>query len=220
MHILLIYLQFLYLKITRENMIEKSVKAKQNLHSKNIKKSDNFVFIHINKTGGSSIENALKIPFEHKTALEKIEEIGLRNWNKSLSFTVIRNPWDKVVSHFLYRVKRNISDLQTNPIDFTEWVKRSYGVQDPFYFKNPKMFMPQTNWISDENGQIIVDEIIHFERLECEFKDILVKLGKQATLPHLKKSNRLAYEQYYDEESKIIVEDWFEQDIRRFGYEF
>jgi len=29
---------------------------------------DDFVFIHINKAGGSSIEKALAIPFEHKTA--------------------------------------------------------------------------------------------------------------------------------------------------------
>jgi len=32
---------------------------------------DNFVFIHINKTGGSSIEKTLKLFHEHKTALEK-----------------------------------------------------------------------------------------------------------------------------------------------------
>jgi len=37
---------------------------------------DGFLFIHINKTGGSSIEQALKIPQEHATAAEKIAELG------------------------------------------------------------------------------------------------------------------------------------------------
>jgi hypothetical protein len=59
---------------------------------------DSYVFIHINKTGGSSIEMALKLRAEHLTVQEKIKEIGVRRWQEKLSFTVVRNPWDKVVS--------------------------------------------------------------------------------------------------------------------------
>ena len=181
---------------------------------------DTFIFIHINKTAGSSVEKALRLPFEHKTALEKIGEIGRDNWNNKFTFTIVRNPWDKVVSHYHYRVKTNQTDLRNNTIEFNEWVKRTYGIQDTFYFDNPKMFMPQVRWISDEQGNIIVDEIIHFENLDSEFDDVLEKLGKKKKLPHVKKSNRGNYRDYYNEETTEIVRLWFEPDINRFGYHF
>jgi len=181
---------------------------------------DRFIFIHINKTGGSSVEKALNIPFEHKTALEKIGEIGRDSWDKKLTFTVVRNPWDKVVSHYYYRVKTNQTGLRDNPVEFKEWVKRTYGKKDSFYYDKPRMFMPQIEWITDENGKVLVDEIIHFENLGNEFNALLKKLGKNTTLPHEKKSNRKNYHEYYDAETIEIVRDWFKKDIEIFGYQF
>jgi hypothetical protein len=195
-------------------------RTKQVILSVKYRYLDGFIFIHINKNGGSSVEKALNIPFEHKTALEKIKEIGQKDWNRRLTFTVIRNPWDKVVSHYHYRVKTNQTNLRDDPIEFNEWVKRAYGNQDAFYYDNPKMFMPQTNWITDEKGNILVDEIIHFENLENEFNKVLEKLGKNVTLPHVKKSDRGIYRDYYEEETIAIVKNWFEQDIERFDYRF
>lgn len=181
---------------------------------------DNFIFVHINKTGGSSVARALNIPFEHKTALEKIEEMGCRKWERCLTFTVIRNPWDKVVSHYHYRVKTNQTALQTAPIPFNEWVQHAYGQQDPLYYDQPKMFMPQTDWIADKNGRILVDEIIHFENLDDEFNKLMQKLGKHARLPHLNKSRHGDYREYYDEATAEIVRNWFKKDIINFRYEF
>ena len=181
---------------------------------------DKFIFIHINKTGGSSVEKALNLPHKHETALEKIAEIGRDSWDKRLTFTIVRNPWDRVVSHYFYRVKTNQTGLRDKPIEFKEWVKRTYGNQDAFYYDQPKMFMPQIKWIADENDRIIVDEIVHFENLNSEFNNVLEKIGRNATLPHLKKSSRGNYREYYDQEIIEIVRNWFEQDIERFGYSF
>jgi len=181
---------------------------------------DSFIYIHINKTGGSSIEKALSIPTEHKTALEKIEEIGQKAWNKKYTFTVIRNPWDKVVSQYHYRVNTNQTNLRENPIEFKEWVKRTYGYQDAYYYDTPKMFMPQVDWLTDHSGKILVDEIIHFENLEVEFNEVLEKLGRNKTLPHVKKSNRGNYREYYDDETIEMVRNWFERDIEEFGYQY
>jgi hypothetical protein len=181
---------------------------------------DGFIFIHINKTAGSSIEKALKIPSEHKTALEKIQQIGQKNWDKKFTFTVIRNPWDKVVSHYHYRVKTNQTDLGVNPVEFTKWVKLTYGDKNAFYYDNPKMFMPQVDWIADKNAKILVDKIIYFENLESDFNVVLQKLGRTITLPHVKKSNHGIYREYYDPETIEIVNNWFGRDIEIFGYHF
>src|SRR5438477_13059262 len=90
-----------------------------------------FVFIHINKTDGSSIEKALGVRHEHRTALEKRAQLGEKFWVKKFKFAVVRNPWDKVVSHYHYRVQTNQTVLGANPMGFPEWVRRAYGNQDP-----------------------------------------------------------------------------------------
>ncbi|MFL0796691.1 MAG: sulfotransferase family protein [Cellvibrionaceae bacterium] len=183
-------------------------------------KAENFIFIHINKTAGSSIEAALSLPLEHKTAQEKIEDIGIKQWNDSFTFTTVRNPWDKVVSHYHYRVKTNQTDLGDNPICFKSWVRKAYGEKDPFYYDKPKMFMPQKDWICDDKGEIIVNFICRFEHLQEDFKSLCKQLGVEATLPHLKATKRSQYQHYYDSETRKIIEEWFRKDIDTFDYEF
>ena len=179
-----------------------------------------FIFIHINKTGGSSIERALGARHEHRTAREKRAQLGERFWAKKFKFTVVRNPWDKVVSHYHYRVQTNQTNLGTNPISFTEWVRRAYGSQDPAYYDKPKMFMPQLDWITDDDSKIIIDHIARFESLQSEFELICQRLKRTAQLPQLRKSERGDYRQYYDEESRTIVAKWFGKDVAKFGYQY
>lgn len=201
-------------------MRKKVSKIKRKLHSMRHAWFDKFIFIHINKTGGSSIEKALNIPFEHRTALEKIREIGRSRWDRKWTFAFVRNPWDKVVSHYYHRVKTNQTGLGDQHIDFKEWVKRAYGNKDAAYYDKPKMFMPQTDWIADEDGQIIVDDILRFENLEADFRKVLEKLERSASLRHAKKSDRGNYGQYHDAEAAELVRSWFARDIERFGYQF
>jgi chondroitin 4-sulfotransferase 11 len=181
----------------------------------------NFIFIHINKTGGTSIERALDLPFKHYTALEKIEEIGRAKWNSKYTFCIVRNPWDKVISHYHYRLQTNQINLWEKPVDFSEWTKLSYGQQNPLYYDKPKMFMPQSDWITDENGTILVNFIGKFENLQGDFDKICERLKRKKTiLPHIKSSSRANYREYYDEETAEIVENWFRKDIENFGYKF
>ncbi|MDB9527389.1 sulfotransferase family 2 domain-containing protein [Oscillatoria sp. CS-180] len=182
--------------------------------------TDKFLFIHINKTGGTSIAKALNIPPKHDTALEKIEEVGRIEWDKRFTFAVVRNPWDKVVSHYYYRVQTNQTDLGSNQINFKDWVKRVYQEKSRPYYDKPKMFMPQVDWVSDAAGTIIVDHICRFESLEADFREVCDRLEIDYNLPHLKSSKRGNYRDYYDSETTAIVADWYSQDIEKFNYTF
>lgn len=177
-------------------------------------------FVHINKTGGTSIEKALGLPFLHLTALELRELVGLRRWEERLSFAFVRNPWDKVASHYHYRVLTNQTRLRENPIEFNAWVRMTYGDQRPPLYDQPKMFMPQVDWISDSSGQVIVAFIGRFERLEDDFKEICRLIGCSGQLPHLKSSGRGDYRNLYSSEAAEIVARRFEPDIAKFGYTF
>jgi len=181
-----------------------------------------FIFIHINKTAGTSIGNAIGLPIKHhQTAREVIARIGRNKWDGAYKFTFVRNPWDKVVSHYEYRRKRNKTALASNEISFPDWVRKTYGPdKDPFYYNNPKAFQPQVEWLKDDDGKISIDFIGKFESIYEDFSQIRKVIGIDAELPHLNASKRSDYRHYYDDESRETVAQWFREDIELFGYRF
>jgi len=181
---------------------------------------DDFVFIHINKTGGTSVRRALSLNVEHRTALGKIEQFGQREWDRRFTFAVVRNPWSKVLSHWNYRRKKDITGLGVAPLDFNNWVQRAYGLQDPLFYDKPKMFMPQSQWICDSDGRVLVDSVARFEELEHDFSVACKSIGTSVTLPHMNASFSNTCSEMYNSESIEIVETWFAEDIDRFSYEF
>lgn len=178
------------------------------------------IFVHINKTGGSSIERALGLPFQHRTARQIRADLGDKRWNQRFSFAFVRNPWDKVASHYRYRVRTNQTGLGDNTIPFTEWVKRAYGDHDATYYDHAMMFMPQLDWITDETGTVIVDFVGRFERLHEDFELVCRQIGRNAELPHVKSSGVYDYREMYDEDAREVVARCFSPDIHRFGYSF
>ena len=182
---------------------------------------DNFVFIHINKTGGSSVEHCLKLPLEHATVREKMQELGAETFRRRFSFAIVRNPWDKVVSHYHFRVKTNQTGLGDGSIGFAEWLVRCYEQRDPVLYDQPKMFMPQRAWLEDEQGQVAVDFVGRFERLAEDFAQICAWLGRSnLSLPKLKSSDRRDYAGYYTPELRDLVAKHFADDIEEFDYGF
>ncbi len=181
-----------------------------------------FVFIHINKTGGTSISEAIGLfRKRHLTAKEVIQMIGLDSWNRAYKFSIVRNPWDKVVSHYKYRERTNQTAMGTDKISFGEWVACTYGVEkNPFYYDNPKMFQSQVAWLRNEAGEIELDFIGRFENLAADFELIKKELSLLQKLPHLNKSEQRDYRHFYNVKTYSIVADWFAEDISYFRYEF
>ncbi len=181
-----------------------------------------FIFIHINKTAGTSIGKAIGLPVKHhQTAKEVIAAIGRERWETAYKFTLVRNPWDKVVSHYEYRRKRNKTEVASRNISFSTWLKKTYGPeQDSFYYNNPKAFQPQVEWLKDDEGKISIDFVGKFESINEDFNHIKREIGLSAELPHLNASKRAGYQSYYDDETRDIVANWFREDIDAFGYKF
>ena len=147
--------------------------------------------------------------------------IGRDAWDGAFKFSIVRNPWDKVFSHYQYRVQTNQTNLGNMHLSFPEWVKHTYGERDERYIGNPKMFLPQVEWIKNDEEEIDLNFIGRFENLDRDFKTLCERLGKDVvTLPHLKASNRGPYQQYYDEGSIDIVADFFSLDLDEFGYSY
>ena len=185
-------------------------------------KNRNYVFIHINKTAGTSIVDVIGKPFrKHLTVKDVIKIIGQKKWDEAYKFTVIRNPWDKVVSHYKYRVKMNSNNMAKKSIEFKNWVACTYGEpKDPIYYGRELMFSPQVEWLKNNHGKIDVDKIIRFENLNEGINEVFRTLGIDSNLPHLNKTYKSNYRDFYDEESKQIITKWFHEDIQEFRYKF
>lgn len=181
-----------------------------------------FVFVHINKTAGTSIGNAIGLTNKnHLTVKEIIARIGQERWDAAYKFTFVRNPWDKTVSLYEYRRKKNKTQIATLGINFEDWVIKTLGdEQDPYFHDNLKSFQPQVEWLRDPLGQISIDYIGKFESLNQDFEAIRKVIGVNTQLPHLNASSRAPYQSYYSEKTRDIVYRWFAEDIERFAYTF
>ena len=160
-----------------------------------------FVFIHIPKTGGTSIRTALDFwsAHNHFTARE-IRQIYPESSGK-FSFAFVRNPWDRLVSY---------GHSFTVPVDWDQ----------PNRFDRLDL-RPQVDFILDDDGAPMVDFIGKFETLVEDFATVCDMIGiATPPLPHANSTEHRQYRDYYDETTKQFVAVTYAADIERFGYSF
>ncbi|MCK4947010.1 MAG: sulfotransferase family 2 domain-containing protein [Candidatus Aureabacteria bacterium] len=192
------------------------------------------IFIHIPKSAGTSINAALGIGREGiqslfgKISEEEKAKYGLTHtywhhcpislikpfipegtFNKYFKFTFLRNPWDRLVSLYLYYKRINRLD---NIDAFNQWI---LSKKIPSY-----LLIPQLDYITDNKGNIIVDFIGRFENMDKDWKYITKKTGANTKLLPVNISNRKHYSFYYTEETIRVVGELFRKDIETFGYRF
>jgi len=174
---------------------------------------DDLVFVHIPKCGGTSISEWFSDGKKY-VGHPKLETLGTRPF----SFTVVRNPWDRVVSAYHYLFKKEKDTNFQSYIDkgmptFEEFVRDMKGVRVPELWFDGET--NQCEWF--RSG---VDVILRYETLETDFKVIQDMLQKWDTLPHCNKSEHIHYREYYTCETRDIVAKTFSEDINMFKYTF
>lgn len=203
------------------------------------------VFVHIPKTAGMSVERyfleilgldeeqrpqlllrpnndpALGPPrLAHLKAADYVGcgHISEIDFNRYFRFSVVRNPWDRLVSMYRYlghAKKTDFSDFVFNRFYPKLWREMSYFVR------------PQVDFIYDSSGRLLVNEILRFESLEEGFAKIRERLGLPASeLPRVNTSYQRPgkknppYQTYYKAETRLWVSELYRSDIERFGYSF
>jgi hypothetical protein len=186
------------------------------------------LFIHIPKNAGTSISKSFNMDFFHypytyyETILTKEQ---LETYYK---FTIVRNPWDRIVSCYSYATmlyshfhspnKTTLYDIHPDykllkNKTFLECVKLLKT--DPQKFKHECWF-PQSYWITDSSKNIIVDKIFKFENI-----NELSEKFNNLQIPKINSSNRNEdFKSYYTEESMNLIHDIYKQDIITFNYKF
>ncbi len=177
-----------------------------------------FIYIHIPKTAGSSIEEVK--PFTdaynkhadmsfYNSMLKLTQTDILDNYFK---FAFVRNPYDRFMSGVLNHVINK--ELPRNIIK--QKIYKFVTEQSDF---NKQVVLREQNKFISVEGKLVVDFIGRFENLQNDFDVVCDKLGiKHTELPHVNKGKFANYDLYYTPEVKNIVSEYFIKDFELFGY--
>ena len=109
-----------------------------------------YIFIHIPKTGGTSIESALNIKQKHKD--HEYYKKELKQYTDFFVFTIVRNPFDRSVSDYKWATNtkypcpaKELKEMFMNK-SFKYFLKTYYNLQ----YKDVKSFR-NFNWFKDHH---------------------------------------------------------------------
>jgi chondroitin 4-sulfotransferase 11 len=209
-----------------------------------------FIFIHIQKTGGVSISNLLRRYSPTTTPGRGLRHISARRALKQVEnpddyfkFAFVRNPWDRLVSWYtmIDEARKGVADGTAEPMtrrlikknNLFKYVLRCGPTFDEFVINcTEKQWMGngyysftfnQLRYLTDKNGEVLVDYIGRFENLAQDISHVFDKLGLEASqleIPHENRSAHSHYSEMYTPETREIVRKRFRRDIEFFGYEF
>ncbi|MBT8421156.1 MAG: sulfotransferase family protein [Gammaproteobacteria bacterium] len=211
-----------------------------------ISEKGRFIFVHVQKNAGTSIEKILEQNFldskcrygRHERVINGIQEIGRDEWNKYFSFAFVRNPWDRLVSWYsMIQEKKTALPADKRvlnaPFDSPFW---NHVVHDSHDFESflinctdvifdggclKSYAFNQVDYLSDENGEIAVTFVGRFENLADDISKIFDRLDiKVGRLPTWNMSRHDHYSHYYTQETRNLVARRFRRDIEIFGYQF
>jgi hypothetical protein len=129
-------------------------------------------------------------------------------WRGYFKFAFDRNPWDRQVSWYHHRYRR-----EDTPPPFAEFMKSDKHARIDNYD------------IYAIDGDLAVDFVGRFESLEQDLKHALdqVGLSLDKPLPRAKAMFRRSsapYRDYYDGDTRAMVGDWYAREIALLAYAF
>jgi hypothetical protein len=200
----------------------------------------NFLFVHVPKTGGNSIQSVLAPYADDAVVREKPHQDGVERFAvRSTRFDTrkhstlaeyraaygeplfqslqkvcgVRNPWDRVVSHYFSRTRRVSSERRG---DFLEFIRSP--VVRPL-----EHFLTINEGDTRDLGRAVsrLSCVIRYEQLQPDFDRACDLIGlPHNVLPHRNRGLHRPYEEYYDEECRRAVAERFQGEIMLFGYSF
>jgi len=192
-----------------------------------------FIFVHIPKTGGTSIMKALR-PYgllgEGHYTLSEIQNnhnLTALQMKEYFKFAVVRNPWDIVASNYHYsRMKKSFWHSEDTSakypvhVDYDVASKIDFAQYVDLMIKNKLnhrfSMLSQSHFVDGD-----IDHLLRFEDLNSEFLRICERIGlPPISLEKANPSKHNHYSTHYDATTIELVRNYFKQDIERFNYSF
>lgn len=199
-----------------------------------------YVYIHIPKTGGSSIEKFLnlqnkdklwsttdfliskniKYAFQHlPISLIKTYFLNTKDFNSYFKFTFVRHPYDRCLSEFFWLANVKAPNNQKRDLSsgaFSFWLLTYYNQPRNDHNLN------QSDFILDENGNIIVNFIGKLENINEDLNKIIKILNINKPISELgyENKNNINYNknEYLTKNNKDLIYIRFKKDFEILGY--
>ena len=207
-----------------------------------------FLFIHVPKVAGQSVNFALEQAvygptrrFINKAATRLAHDTG---WRVSWPFALVNvhpphltaQDWSRKLGARVYDNMFKFAFVR-NPWDWQVSLYH-YILQDPKHHQNALLkslgsfgqylewrvtdaLELQKSYLTDNTGRFLVNFVGRYERLATDFQHVCRVLNLQGVrLPHVNASSHRDFRTYYNARTRKLVEEHFRDDIATFGYTF
>lgn len=207
----------------------------------------NYIFVHIPKTGGTSLALALEgramaddiligdTPkalrrrgrikgvksagrlWKHSTLADVDGLVPLDDIRRAFTFTLVRNPWDRVVSYYHWLREQSFDHpavALAKARDFSGFLNAPETIAaltaEPF-----------AQYMTARDGKEYCTAYLRLEHIDRDAAVLWDHLGFELSLPHLNRSTRnKSYPDYYSDADRDLIAGISAADIGRFGYRF
>jgi hypothetical protein len=145
--------------------------------------------------------------FRNHMPARDIRRILPRWWDEYLTFSIVRNPWDAVVSAYSWHCGRT-----RETVTLSEFISSGRAAR-------------VASWpILSDGGVVLLDEVVRYERLHEDMERLSERTGLDpAQLPHAKaqfRGERRHYRELMSRSDRDRVASMFRNEITYFGYEY
>ena len=198
----------------------------------------NFLFIHVPRTAGTSMEQAPfihgkhgHIPFYHYEIAIERGSVGFE-WDDVFKWAFVRDPFDRFISSFEYakavgqfREDESFEGLcdvvqQLKPMEVIS--NEMENEEQAFVKEIPKgflmegmmfnLFIPQSYFLIDSKMKVGT-ELFRFENIDTEWKRVCDRIGvKHYKLPVLKKTEKRK-KSYWTKHTKNLIRRFYKMDF-------
>jgi len=186
-------------------------------------------FIAVPKQEWNDVLNTFKIPLGEydfrRMLFAKKFLYSAEEFNSMYKFVIVRNPYDRAVSAWKYLMRGD----QFNPKYKLMKDSFEYFLSELPHHWNAKYnrhiathTAPIWNDITDETGNLLVDRIIKLENINTEIE--LLNDVLNTSIPNFEHTNKNRinndYINYYNDNSKKLVDELYYDDILNLNYSF
>lgn len=187
------------------------------------------IFVRIPKCATRSVSMSLfgNLAGSHRTVKDYQIVFSAREFEDYFKFTIVRNPWDRLVSAFFFLKKGGVDE---EDLEFSKRYLSKYPDFDSFVEKglldddiiNWIHFVPQYKFVCLRDNMLATDFVGRVESLDRDFATIANKLGIEAALSKINvtRSRKKDFRSYYTKRTVEIVSEIYRDDIELFGYRF
>jgi len=198
--------------------------------------NDKITFLHIPKTGGTSITEWIKKYTNYQFDGDTHKHIDLvrADWLDK-TFCVVRNPWQRAVSNYFFQKRvlekkikfSNRHDFIKKHLEMIHQGFESYVLKYNDHYFNKSRFVRQPSTLKSNSqvsyiGKEYKGIVLRFENLKQDFENIQDIVGCRSPLPHLNSTDydKQKWKKMYSEAAKEKIAEIWKDDIELFGYTF